>query len=352
LANGRTVELAGLDLEQMDARQRAEFEAALSKLVLGENKAQLLALDEHPPLATVVSPRYAIFWREFPVVILFPVHVKVPPMRVDIGLQLVWQGLARVRESEVPSQRLTEYLVAEREAKQRHVGIWKTGAEQLCDAAGEGDLEKMKSLIDAGVSSNSVGYTLGARTTPLISAAVAGHAEVVKYLLTKGADLKARNTNHISVLGLAASNGHAQVVSLLIEAGADLEDGGLSERPLACAVSNGHVEAARLLLEAGAAPDGHSGDNVPLLNAVTYGRTELVTLLVEHKASVNLRDRDGRTPLIMASWNGSPKIVKYLLAHGAEVNARDRFGYTALKAARQRHHVSLADVLVAAGGRE
>ncbi|MEM9569377.1 MAG: ankyrin repeat domain-containing protein [Bacteroidota bacterium] len=58
---------------------------------------------------------------------------------------------------------------------------------QLRDAAQEGDLELVKSLIEQGADVNAVDAVFW--RTPLNVSAKAGHFDVVKYLVKKGADV-------------------------------------------------------------------------------------------------------------------------------------------------------------------
>ncbi|WP_455203605.1 ankyrin repeat domain-containing protein, partial [Kaarinaea lacus] len=55
------------------------------------------------------------------------------------------------------------------------------------------------------------------RSTPLIMAAAAGHTQVVKLLLEKGADMEIKNKRKETALSLAQTRKHDEVVSLLKE---------------------------------------------------------------------------------------------------------------------------------------
>ena len=95
-------------------------------------------------------------------------------------------------------------------------------ATQLCGAAAAGDLAEVKRLVekeDVGVDARDA-----RDATPLVSAAAAGKAKVVRFLLDRGADVNLvggkRSDGH-SPLIAAALSGNVDVVRLLVEAGAD-----------------------------------------------------------------------------------------------------------------------------------
>ncbi|RPB21249.1 ankyrin, partial [Terfezia boudieri ATCC MYA-4762] len=59
--------------------------------------------------------------------------------------------------------------------------------------------------------------------TALYSAAYSGHADVVRLLLEKGANIEAtRSDDGATALDSAAYSGHADVVRLLLEKGANI----------------------------------------------------------------------------------------------------------------------------------
>ncbi len=59
--------------------------------------------------------------------------------------------------------------------------------------------------------------------TPLLHASFTGKLDVVRYLLSKGANVNHRDGEGGMALQNAAFNGHVGVVKVLIEAGADVE---------------------------------------------------------------------------------------------------------------------------------
>ena len=89
-------------------------------------------------------------------------------------------------------------------------------AGPLHDAAKEGDLAKVKSLIAEG---SDVNVKTGTGTIPLHFAADRGHKELVELLISKGADVNATNSSNETPLGYAYYNNHKDVAELLINHG-------------------------------------------------------------------------------------------------------------------------------------
>ncbi len=126
-----------------------------------------------------------------------------------------------------------------------------SGQEQeLIDAAFSNDFQKVNELISQGVDVNAMFDMTG--DTPLTAAADKGNTEMVRLLISKGADLEAWSLGGTALMR-AANEGRAEVVKLLIESGADVNAmtrGG--ESALSLAEKNGHADVVQLLRQAGA----------------------------------------------------------------------------------------------------
>jgi len=111
-------------------------------------------------------------------------------------------------------------------------------------------------------------------------------AEVVKYLISKGADINSRSCDGRTPLHMAVKyGGNLEVVEYLISYGADIN--------------------AR-----------NAGGVTPFHIAVSHkGAIEVVKYLVSKGANVNAKDNDGATPLMWARGNYSDKdeeVIQYL----------------------------------------
>lgn len=113
----------------------------------------------------------------------------------------------------------------------------------LHDAARDGDLAKVRELLDAGVPVDAGNHY---EVTALIYASVWGHIDVVRELLERGADI-----NHVDnlygsdAMGMASNRGQAEVVKILVEHGADADSAFFG------ALSSKDLEAVRGLLSTG-----------------------------------------------------------------------------------------------------
>lgn len=103
----------------------------------------------------------------------------------------------------------------------RQSGASEAGLKEveLLKAATNGDLEKVKSLLQGNINVNM----RVDKKIVLCHAAIRGHLEIVKLLIAAGADVELRGIEgHFNPLLNAAYAGNLEVVRVLLEAGADV----------------------------------------------------------------------------------------------------------------------------------
>lgn len=119
--------------------------------------------------------------------------------------------------------------------------VWAGTPEDLWQAARDGDVKRVEALLEAGVP-------VDAKTeydcTALYFAANSNHADVVRLLLEKGADVNVRDNSYgFTAVGMAAWLGHAEAVAALIDGGADVGD---VTGSLFAATSNKHADVVEV----------------------------------------------------------------------------------------------------------
>jgi ankyrin repeat protein len=122
----------------------------------------------------------------------------------------------------------------------------------LLDAARDGNLEEVRSLIDRGAR---VDAEDNIKRTPLHRAAWRGQAEVAGLLIDRGARVDAEDNIKWTPLHWAAAYDRTEVMRLLLDRGANVDaEDAAKQTPLHFAALHGHVEVAGLLIDRGADP--------------------------------------------------------------------------------------------------
>ena len=213
-----------------------------------------------------------------------------------------------------------------------------TGGEREEGVGGEGRecfVACAKVLVGAGAAvetSDAHGHT------PLIRAAVSGHAALVTWLIEIGAPVDARDAHAASALLRAAAAAHDAAVAALIAGKADLDAADrLGRTALHAACERGHEGCASLLIAAGAplnCTDLHG--ETALMAACEGGGAGCVTVLLRANASPTLISFDGETALLYSvrerQHDAAAALLPALCAphHAAGLDARDACGRSAL----------------------
>ena len=169
---------------------------------------------------------------------------------------------------------------------------------------------------------------------PLIAlAARSASLDVLRYLISAGADVNARTPVQETPLMLA---------SFFFDEGQRGQGRGFER----------HERAARLLVEAGADLENYPHNYTPLAYAAYQGNENIVRFLLQRGARVNADAQRGgayiNTPLMMAAIQGHERIVRVLLSSGADADVRIHNGHTAAELAAKHNHRSLAQLLMCA----
>lgn len=165
--------------------------------------------------------------------------------------------------------------------------LLERGAQlDIHEAAASGKFENVAALAaqnPAAINSYSAdGFT------PLALAAFFGHREAAQWLLANGADVNAvaKNPTGYTALTGAVARGDAEIVRLLLSHGAN-------------------------------AAHRYGGGSSALHEAAAGGKLEIAKLLLDHGADLSARTDDGQTPLSMADSKGQTDAAALLRQRGA-----------------------------------
>ncbi|XP_048558689.1 ankyrin-1-like isoform X2 [Triticum urartu] len=161
--------------------------------------------------------------------------------------------------------------------------------------------------------------------TALSYAAVNGIVNVVRYLLDHGANPDKSGPGNRTPLHMAVGQGNCEIVKVLLSKGADVNCYSDSGTPLHIAAVFGLDGAMKILL------DHHADCNksvciadTPLIVALRAHRQKCVKLLI--KAGADLKGLGSADPVIVAIDEGLTDCLKCLLNAGADPNVLDDFG--------------------------
>lgn len=218
-------------------------------------------------------------------------------------------------------------------------------------AAVWGNTKILKLLINSGPQ---------LKRTPLHVAVVEEKIEDVSKLISKGADVNARDIYKVTPLHLAVETRNLSIMKLLLDAGADVfakdskikvgpEDYNI---PVNMAIKSNRVDIGRLFINAIGGVNAKAKDKQSLLHfASAWGNTKILKLLIDAGANVNARDMFKRTPLLRAWESENVNILKLLVDAGADVNAKCENKYTLLHFTVESPNISMTKFIIDAGAK-
>ncbi len=226
-------------------------------------------------------------------------------------------------------------------------------ARRLIAAIESDDAGRVEQLLDAGLDPNEGGAV---SPPPLAVAATAGHVEVARVLLARGAKVDSPDRHRTAPVIYAIEAGNLDVVRLLLANGAQMDGNAMHKatasgnmdivraflragadptvtygdgtQPIHTAIQNGHIEIFRLLAEAGA--DIHAewiseanGNYTTLSDAIAHGQTDLALELIQRGADTDKLICPGEAPcrsyLDIAAARGNVTLIRRFIAVGNKV---------------------------------
>ena len=220
----------------------------------------------------------------------------------------------------------------------------------LIEIKNAGRIEVVRLLLSRGADVNTTGgfYGNALQMATAYPREERHKNELLKTLLAYGADINAQGGYYGNALQGAAFRGDLGAVELLLEHGADVNArGGFYESALQAASVKGNVNIIRFLLKHGADINAQGGEFGNTLQAAAYwSNLETVELLLEHGADINAQGGSYGSALQAASAKGHVEVVHFLLEHGADINRRGGCYGSALQAASTYCHSSVVRLLL------
>ncbi len=216
------------------------------------------------------------------------------------------------------------------------------------------DLDKVRALLDSGLSADThIDYGENFET-PLMKAAREGTVEIARLLLARGADVNVQDGEKTTALEAAISRDQTAIVALLLEKKADPNSvNKYMQSALSNAAAADNLEVTEMLLKAKAKPELPGLVLTPMMFGAFAGNADLIRLLVRYGADVNYASKEtGQSALTSAISAGKPEIVALLIELGANVNQKMPDGDTPIKMAKNGDQDDVVAMLKAAGAKE
>ncbi|MFC1765705.1 ankyrin repeat domain-containing protein, partial [Planctomycetota bacterium] len=222
---------------------------------------------------------------------------------------------------------------------------------------GASDLAALRSIFDNRMAVAQVLISAGADysrlrhgSSLLHQAANADARELVKLMLTHGADANGKVAGRTPLHVMAGMLKNQAMVELLLTHGADINaEDSAGATPLTHAKRYRNTAIADLLAKHGGIDPSPPAS---LHEVARDGNLEQVKSLVTAGGDVNAQsDRWGGTPLHLAVSSGRRQVIEFLIANGADVNAQNRYGRTPLDDVIDRGQTEITEMLQKVGAK-
>ncbi|XP_073048455.1 potassium channel SKOR-like [Primulina eburnea] len=204
-------------------------------------------------------------------------------------------------------------------------------ATRLNWAAHDGDLHRLRQLVEAGADPSKTDYD---GRSPLHLASSKGYEDIIRFLIQKEVEVNVKDNLGKTPLYEAIKNGHGQVASLLVKAGAFLSVDNAGNC-LCEVVASKHTDFLKRLLGNGINPNSRNYDlRTPLHLAASEGLFSESLLLLESGASVFAIDRWGKTPIDEARVCGNRNVLKLL--EDAKISQTSETSYSSCETSQDK----------------
>jgi ankyrin repeat protein len=165
-------------------------------------------------------------------------------------------------------------------------------------------------------------------------------------------DINLRTKNNESALSISAKHGFANLIQFLISRGAEKEHfTNEFHTPLSLAVSHNHLNVVEVLFEQWISPNSHTEPQFLHLSPIFNVKSrEIAQLLVENDAVTHaLYNHKNQSPLTIACQNGYLDVVEFFLEDGLDINHFDNDNKTPIFYADANGHHDIVNFLISQG---
>lgn len=158
-------------------------------------------------------------------------------------------------------------------------------------------------------------------------------SKISEVLISMGSNVNAKNNFGETPLHFAATYNANKVAEILISKEADVSArDNLNHTPLHCVSETNANEVATLLIIKGVDISAKNNAGRTSLHCAAMCDADTVTnLLISKGANVNEKDNVGLTALHLSAVCNANKVAKLLISKKADINAKDKFGRTPLQ---------------------
>ncbi|QOD38874.1 ankyrin repeat domain-containing protein [Candidatus Wolbachia massiliensis] len=225
----------------------------------------------------------------------------------------------------------------------------------------EGDVVGVKSLLEHEADFNVVDNE---NRNPLHYAIMHGHKKIAK-LLVNQLTINSKDKNGFTPLHLAALQDDAELIGFLVTKGAKINERDNQEgyTPLHIASLYGSKKSVQILIDSGANLECEDNNfRTPLFLTIYQctthydSRAEIIEYLIKRGANIEARDAENNTTLFLAAYNNKMQIVK-LIAKKQQAKAnfkeficvKNNHGFDSLDCAIEHNNRKMIAFLVSKG---
>jgi ankyrin repeat protein len=169
----------------------------------------------------------------------------------------------------------------------------------------------------------------------IVSAAERSYVDVIDSMIANGVDINIKDANGCSALSTASENGRTELVKFLLSKGADKSHmKSLHHSPMNIPEIKDDYEAPKIFIY-----------------CVRYGIKNAVISMLNRGVDINSSDSQMDNALAVAAINGHINIADLLLKKGADVNQINGFGQTPAVSAIRNGGADGAELIIRNGGK-